>query len=192
MTMKWSTIILTTDKQIGNVSTDPYIARKKLERIDLLLDTHVTEYTRQTFYMSITFREVCIRMIMRLSNVQTKKYDLQAILHPVNCARHTQHSSDGNKNSFPGIYIKQLTEYDGTTTSDTTTENITAMGTIDISYLMMMITWVINISSLSLELWWGSETHTNPYKMDNIMPLAPRLERWEGRGNGSSRSVQSS
>ena len=42
------------------------------------------------------------------------------------------------KPSFPGIDIKQVTEYDSKTTVDITTENMTTMGEVDTSDLIMI------------------------------------------------------
>ena len=41
-----------------------------------------------------------------------------------------------------------MTDSDGTNTSDTTTENMTTMGRVETSDLMMMIRWVKNISMM--------------------------------------------
>ena len=61
------------------------------------------------------------------------------------------------------IYMK-LTAYDGTTTSDTQPKKImTIMGEVDTSDLMMIMMWVINISSQSPRLGWASLTHTTPH-----------------------------
>ena len=45
----------------------------------------------------------------------------------------------------------------------TTTENMITIGKVDTSDLMMIITWVINISFQSPDLKWVSWTHTTPY-----------------------------
>ena len=40
-------------------------------------------------------------------------------MYPNICTHHSLHSNKENKPSFPDIYMKQLIEYDGTTTSGT-------------------------------------------------------------------------
>ena len=48
-------------------------------------------------------------------NVQTNKYDLQALMYPIICMHHKLRSSNRNRNPAFPWYMKQLREYDGTT-----------------------------------------------------------------------------
>ena len=60
--------------------------------------------------------------------------------------------------------MQYVTEYDVTNIPDTRPrKNIKTMGKDDTSYLMMIITWAINISFQSPELKWVSWTHRTPY-----------------------------
>ena len=59
--------------------------------------------------------------------------------------------------------MQYATDYDVTSISDTTTENMITMGKVDTSDLMMIMTWAINISFQSPELKWVSWTQTTPY-----------------------------
>ena len=53
-----------------------------------------------------------------------------------------------------------MTENDSTTISDTQPpKNMTTMGEVDISDLMMIIRWVMNIFFQSPKLDWASSTH---------------------------------
>ena len=62
------------------------------------------------------------------------------------------------------MYMQYVTEYDVINISDTRPQkNMITMGKIDTSYLMMIVTWGINISFQSPELKWVSWTHTTPY-----------------------------
>ena len=57
-----------------------------------------------------------------------------------------------------------LTAYDGTTTSGTQPRrNMSIMGKVDTSDLMMIIRWFINLSSRSPKLEWASLTHTTSH-----------------------------
>ena len=82
------------------------------------------------------------------------------------------------------MYMKP-TAYDDTTKSSTQPrKDMTIMGTADISNLIMIITWVMNISSRSYKLEWGSiwmrttstpgdwlYNNTTNQKFVNILPL---------------------
>ena len=58
-------------------------------------------------------------------------------------------------------YMKQLTEYDGKTTSDMQPwKNMTITANVDTWDLMMIIIWVTNTYSWSSKLEWVSWTHT--------------------------------
>ena len=57
-----------------------------------------------------------------------------------------------------------MTEYGSTTISDTQPrKNMTTMGKVDTSDLMMIIRWIINISFQSPKFEWASSTHATPY-----------------------------
>ena len=57
-----------------------------------------------------------------------------------------------------------MTENGSTTISDTQPrKNMTTIGKVDTSDLMMIIRWIINISFQSPELEWASSTHATPY-----------------------------
>ena len=77
--------------------------------------------------------------------------------------------------SFHGIYMK-ATAYDDTTSSGTQPQKILkTMGMVDTSDLMMIIRWIINISSQSPELEWASLTHTNPHVVKKIRKVTKRI-----------------
>ena len=57
-----------------------------------------------------------------------------------------------------------MTEYDCTTISDTQPrKNMTTMGKVDTSDLMMIIRWVMNIFFQSPKLEWANSTHATLY-----------------------------
>ena len=57
-----------------------------------------------------------------------------------------------------------MTEYDSTTISDTQPrKNMTTMGKVDTSDLMMIIRWVMDIFFQSPKLEWASSTHATLY-----------------------------
>ena len=60
---------------------------------------------------------------------------------------------------------EQLAEYDGTTNSD---NNMTTIGKVDTSDLMMMIRWITNVSSRSPRPEWITWTNTAPYPAKEI------------------------
>ena len=67
------------------------------------------------------------------------------------------------KPSFPFIYMKCTTYY-GTTTSGTQPrKNMTTMGKINISDLVMMLRWVMNMSCRPPICGWASLTHSPTY-----------------------------
>ena len=67
------------------------------------------------------------------------------------------------------------TAYDGTTTSDTQVRvNMTAMGEVDTSDLMMIIRRVINISSPAPKLEWVSLTYTTPYVVKKVRKVTEK------------------
>ena len=82
-------------------------------------------------------------MVMIVIGKQTNPTTMPAI-H----THHRLHDSDGNqKPTFPGIYMTQLTAYDGTTTSGIQPwKNVTTMGKVYTSDLIMIIQWVTTIS----------------------------------------------
>ena len=78
------------------------------------------------------------------------------------------HSNKETNPSCRGIYRKP-TAYDGTTTPVTQPrEYMTTMGKVDTLYLMMIIRWVMNISSRSPTLERASSTHTTPHNAKKI------------------------
>ena len=81
--------------------------------------------------------------------------------NPIICQYHRLNINNGP--SIPGIYVKQMTEYDSTAISDTQLQYMTTVEKVDTSDLMMIIRWVINISFQSHELEWASSTHATPY-----------------------------
>ena len=131
-------------------------------------------------------------MIMRRCNVQTNEYDHQAIMHWIRLHAHIikLHNNRVNKTQlsrniyiyiciymyiyvYINVYIYiylfiKPTAHDGTATSGTKPrKNMTTMGKVDISDLMMMmiIKWVINKYSESRphKLQRTSSTHTTPH-----------------------------
>ena len=57
-------------------------------------------------------------MIVNLCNVETTEYALQAMMYSIICTHHRLHSNGRKQNRFRLIYVKQLIDYDGSTTSD--------------------------------------------------------------------------
>ena len=87
--MKYTFLQSSQEKWVSWKHTAHILQKKINERIDLILDTHLTEYTWQVIMYSM-------------------------FAHMIDCM-----VAVGKKSSFSLICMKQPTEYDGTTTSDT-------------------------------------------------------------------------
>ena len=104
----------------------------------LIEDTQLTEYTWQSFCKFNAFNLVYMIMMMRCA---------QLIAHIIDRMVLKQ------RPSFPEIYMKQLTEYIGRTTSGTEPRgNMKTIGNTDTFDVIMMIRWVTNIPTRSPQL----------------------------------------
>ena len=150
-----------------------------IDRIDLILTTHLIENTWQAFMTSDNLNNGDNEMAQS-GNKQLRPSDPNVLKH-----LHTPYTAQQwwkQKPRFPGIHthihryidththiyiyiyiymcVKQLTEYDGITTSDT--KSIGKLDTFD--SMMVIINWVTNISSRSPYLN-GSVEYIQPHTL---------------------------
>ena len=103
-------------------------------------------------------------MIMGWCNVHTNEYDPQAKTYRTICTHHKLRNNNENKISFfSGMYMQQVTEYGVTNISGTKPrKNMTTMGKIDTSDLIMIEIWATDISFQSTKPGMGQLNTHNP------------------------------
>ena len=86
--IRLSTHFLTIiNRLMGKMKThNPISCTNMIERRDLILVIHATDYVWQAFRMFSDHRQVCIMMLLRYSNVRTNEY--HSIIYHISCAHH--------------------------------------------------------------------------------------------------------